>query len=141
MDLEPIIKELHGIYDMVPGFKCRPKCTDCCGPIFFSGLEWHLIEDKRMADSIWCPYRGKGFCEIYEQRPIVCRLYGAVDHPRLTCSFGHCPTFKISNDDALWLVHRVGDLSARAGFEKIDRSSQMLFDLILSRPTTNKMKL
>jgi Fe-S-cluster containining protein len=71
-------KTIKYLRKQIPSFKCKPGCTDCCGVIIFSRWEWEQIEDKRVATSLTCPYACKEGCEIYEQRPILCRLYGTV---------------------------------------------------------------
>jgi Fe-S-cluster containining protein len=35
-----------------------------------------------------CPFEIPAGCAIYQERPIVCRLFAAVDNPMLTCSHG-----------------------------------------------------
>lgn len=35
-----------------------------------------------------CPFEIPTGCAIYEERPIVCRMFAAVDNPILTCSYG-----------------------------------------------------
>lgn len=41
---------------------------------------------RKEAKSLTCPYSMKnGNCEIYDKRPLVCRLFGAV--ARMTCPY------------------------------------------------------
>ena len=35
-----------------------------------------------------CPFEIPAGCAIYQERPIVCRMFAAVDNPILTCSHG-----------------------------------------------------
>jgi hypothetical protein len=110
-----IIAELEEFYRQVPAFDCRPGCSDCCGPVFFSGLEWHLLKDRRQGLGALCPYAHKGRCAIYCRRPMVCRLFGAVKG-QLICPYGHGPALRIDNSHARWLLWQVRRLSAAAGF-------------------------
>ena len=77
--------------------KCRPGCSDCCGPVPFSKEEWGRIADKRKATGITCPYSSKDGCAIYSQRPIVCRIFGTV--PGLPCPHGYMPDNPLSGDE------------------------------------------
>lgn len=82
-------KTIKYLRKQIPNFECKPGCTDCCGPVPFSRWEWAQVKDQRISDGIECPYATKEGCEIYEQRPILCRLMGAV--PRLECPHGCGP--------------------------------------------------
>lgn len=94
-------KKMHKrLYKKIPAFKCKEGCTDCCGPVPFSNWEWEQIEDKRKATTLTCPYAVGGKCEIYGQRPLICRLFGAVDDERLRCPHGCGPEKKLSQRQA-----------------------------------------
>lgn len=88
---EKTIKTLRKI---IPKMECKPGCHDCCGPIHFSKWEWEQIKDKRTATEINCPYIGKSGCDIYEDRPILCRLFGTVK--KMECPHG-CKPQKMLN--------------------------------------------
>lgn len=98
-----IICEAHErLYKRIPTFTCEPGCTDCCGPVPFSKWEWERIKDKRKGDikTLTCPYAVGGRCEIYEQRPLICRLFGAVDVETLRCPHGCGPERKLTKAEA-----------------------------------------
>lgn len=40
-----------------------------------------------------CPYLGKHGCEVYSERPLICRLFGTT--PRLPCPNGKRPVYMI----------------------------------------------
>jgi len=86
------------LYNKIPTFECKPGCTDCCGPVPFSKWEWSRIKDKRNARGLNCPYAVNGRCDIYEQRPLMCRLYGAVE--TLQCPYGCGPINKLTDAQA-----------------------------------------
>lgn len=77
-------KTIKYLRRQIPAFKCKEGCADCCGPVPFSRWEWAQIKDQREATGVNCPYISKAGCEIYEDRPILCRLMGA-------CSGLPCP--------------------------------------------------
>jgi hypothetical protein len=41
-----------------------------------------------------CPYLGKNGCEAYDERPLICRLFGTT--PRLPCPNGNRPQIMIA---------------------------------------------
>jgi Fe-S-cluster containining protein len=84
----------------IPAFACKPGCHDCCGPVTASSEEMARLPVKTDAehDIAWaelnCPYLGKNGCEVYEERPLICRLFGTT--PRLACPNGHRPDSMIA---------------------------------------------
>jgi len=81
----------------IPDVQCKKGCSDCCGPIFFSKWEWEQIEDKRRPDinnMLECPYvnhDNNDRCDIYENRPIICRLFGTTTSGGMKCFHGCRP--------------------------------------------------
>lgn len=80
----------------LPAFYCKGLCVDSCGPIGLTPLERRLIEThtgqplRWVRDNFDCAYLDPaGRCSIYEVRPTVCRLYGAI--PELACEHGCVP--------------------------------------------------
>lgn len=84
-------QELQALYAMIPTFTCLPGCTECCGPVPWAPAEWESMTDQRRATSLDCPYASRQGCACYEQRPLLCRMFGAVSTPRLRCPFGRRP--------------------------------------------------
>lgn len=91
---EKPIEILEKLYAQIPTFKCVPGCTACCGPVPFAKCEWDRIEDKRKSTGLKCPYAGANGCDIYEKRPLVCRLFGTFDG--LPCPNGCRPPFLLN---------------------------------------------
>jgi len=87
-DAEKIHKELRL---RIPKMNCRAGCSECCGPVVFSKWEWAQVKEKRTASSLDCPYIENGQCSIYEDRPIICRLFGVSEAPLLQCPYGCKP--------------------------------------------------
>ncbi|MFA5826392.1 MAG: YkgJ family cysteine cluster protein [Gallionellaceae bacterium] len=73
----------------IPSFECRPGCHDCCGPVTTSTEEIARLPVKNVAEheaalaDLSCPYLGKNGCQVYAERPLICRLFGTT--PRLAC--------------------------------------------------------
>lgn len=101
--MDPILmaNEHKKLYDKIHFFKCKEGCQDCCGPVPFSKWEWDRVTDKRkpteeQKKNLTCPYAVGGRCEIYDKRPLICRLFGAVDDPLMTCPHGCGPKKKLT---------------------------------------------
>ncbi|GJJ00338.1 Fe-S oxidoreductase [Duganella rhizosphaerae] len=84
----------------IPAFECVPGCHDCCGPVRTSTAEIARLPVKSAAEheaalAAWsCPYLGSGGCEVYAERPLICRLFGTT--PKLVCPNGRRPVEMIS---------------------------------------------
>jgi uncharacterized protein len=129
-------RALKKLYAQVPTFKCKPGCSDCCGPVVASKTERedapflgsfkeadNLVEvltrggtkeelanapllANFMGGCLSCPYvvNDGGACAIYDQRPFLCRIFGASEEPWLTCPHGYGPERKltINQTRVLW---------------------------------------
>lgn len=103
-----ISKTIKYLRKQIPSFRCKEGCFDCCGPVPFAKWEWEKVKDKREATSLTCPYASEIGCEIYEQRPIVCRIYGTVN--KLRCPYGCGPDKLLSEkkeNEIMNKYHRV----------------------------------
>jgi uncharacterized protein len=82
------LRRLEELYARIPKVKCRRGCSECCGPVIWSRLEWERLpeEMRKNATSLRCPFSlPDGGCEVYELRPVVCRLFGVVK--RMACPY------------------------------------------------------
>ncbi|MGO3405668.1 YkgJ family cysteine cluster protein [Marinomonas sp.] len=73
----------------IPSFECTPGCHDCCGPVTTSSEEMSRLpvktdaeHDAALAD-FSCVHLGPNGCEVYDERPLICRLFGTT--PNLAC--------------------------------------------------------
>lgn len=79
----------------IPSFECKPGCHDCCGPVTTSSEEMARLPVKSEAEHAaalaeWrCPHLGDTGCQVYDERPLICRLFGTT--PRLACPNGKGP--------------------------------------------------
>lgn len=133
LNIDQFIIQLHEIYNQIPTFNCIKSCTDCCGPIFMTGIERYLIEiPENFTGMTSCPWRGKGHCKIYDKRPLICRLFGTINDKRLMCSFGKGPTFLLQSEYGKRMIKSVFDLSSSAGFDEIYSTHEGLYENFLS---------
>lgn len=83
----------------IPAFACIPGCHDCCGPVTASSEEMARLPVKSEAihdaalEAMSCPHLGENGCEVYEERPLICRLFGTT--PSLPCPNGRKPEVMI----------------------------------------------
>lgn len=79
----------------IPSFECVPGCHDCCGPVTTSTEEMARLPVKSEEEhdvalaNLSCPHLGNSGCEVYAERPLICRLFGTT--PRLPCPNGRRP--------------------------------------------------
>lgn len=89
---EHVVKLFRGA---IPAFQCLPGCHDCCGPVPASHWEKNQLPAvpvaKRLAAlaHLDCPHLGPQGCMVYDQRPLLCRLFGTVES--LPCPHGQRP--------------------------------------------------
>lgn len=84
---------LERIYRAVPTVNCRGLCAESCGPIDMAPAERARITDLGVTipepvdalDAIAaggspdCPALTDSRCSVYVDRPLICRLWGAVE--------------------------------------------------------------
>lgn len=70
------INRLIAIYNKVPRIQCQGLCVECCGPLQMQKLEYERLGKPVWRDSLTCPVLVDGRCSNYENRPLVCRLFG-----------------------------------------------------------------
>lgn len=131
------LAKIEDVLDGVPEFQCVEGCSDCCGPVPMTRLEWLRIvkltgrNDKQLEKEFYhafaagfssdesyykmhakCPLLDQSThkCSVYEGRPAVCRLFGAVEHERMVCPHGRRPEVKLNNDQAGAILDQVKDL-------------------------------
>ena len=73
--------------EQIPTFECVPGCQDCCGPVTTSSEEMSRLPVKSDAEhdaalnELNCVHLGPHGCEVYAERPLICRLFGTT--PRI----------------------------------------------------------
>jgi len=92
-------REIQFIRKHIPAFACKPGCHDCCGPVTASTEEMANLPVKSDAEhkfalaELSCPHLGSSGCQVYTERPLICRLFGTT--PRLACPNGYRPEVMI----------------------------------------------
>ena len=94
-------RTLDDLRSRIPSFKCVVGCHDCCGPVTASSEEMSRLPVKSAAEhdkalaALSCPHLGAHGCEVYGERPLICRLFGTT--PNLPCPNGMRPLYMIDS--------------------------------------------
>ncbi len=99
-------RALRMIYREIPRTSaCKASCVDCCGPVPWAAEEFALVQadlplGSRMTTLLGsltvenpatgkCAFASPAGCRVYDRRPFMCRLFGAVaGEPLLACPHG-----------------------------------------------------
>jgi Fe-S-cluster containining protein len=113
MDKLSIYQALDEIYRAVPDVNCKGLCADYCGPIMCSEAEWERVREHLgkipSMTSFSCPVLRDSRCSAYAVRPLICRLFGAVE--MMPCPHGCRPKKWLSEEKARELLFRADALS------------------------------
>jgi Fe-S-cluster containining protein len=99
--------------ERIPSFECKPDCHDCCGPVTTSSEEMARLPFKTNAQheaalKEWnCVYLGLNGCEVYEERPLICRVFGTT--PRMPCPEHRRPEVMIEPKTEAQIHHYIAN--------------------------------
>jgi len=88
--------------EQIPSFECVVGCHDCCGPVTTSSEEMSRLPVKSDAEHdaalehFNCVHLGPNGCEVYDDRPLICRLFGTT--PRMACPNDRRPEKMIDSE-------------------------------------------
>src|SRR5262245_66265757 len=94
-----VASRLAALYAELPHLECKRLCQDACSALVFRNRRMSVAEFSRATFGGLTPIPGghpldpctflrNGGCSIYNQRPLICRLWGLVDMPDMQCSYG-----------------------------------------------------
>ncbi|MGJ8670524.1 MAG: YkgJ family cysteine cluster protein [Oceanococcus sp.] len=81
--------------ECIPTFECVPGGHDCCGPVTTSSEEMSRLHMKTDAEhdaaisDFNCVHLGPKGCTVYNERPLICRLFGTA--AKMACPNGRGP--------------------------------------------------
>jgi len=92
--------DIQAVYDLVPKVRCKGLCGDACGPIGMTVREADALREDGIVPPrtrvhpkhgvLMCDKLTDGDrCSMYDRRPLICRVYGAVR--ALRCEHGCKP--------------------------------------------------
>ena len=121
-------RALRMLYRDVPAVEgCKPACGKCCGPVPWAPAEIARVAERIPQGTERFPAPGgpDGFllladprtglcaflsaeraCTVYDARPLLCRMFGAVDAPNMRCPFGAKARTPLRAADGYALVGR-----------------------------------
>lgn len=108
--------DLDALYATLPRLECQQQCGAFCGPIKVGPDEWRRIIEhvghepsaRTLMLGLRCPFvTNAGTCSVYDIRPMVCRLWGAVKTV-MACPHGCRPAVWLSEADAWARLATVG---------------------------------
>ena len=107
--------KLQQIYAQVPDAGCKGLCTHECTMIGMSKGEWDEIVKKTgkkpaLRHDGSCIFLIDGKCSIYPIRPLICRLFGAVDSDKLRCPHGCLSKNPLIDQDSDKLIKAIEKL-------------------------------
>ncbi|MDO6441689.1 YkgJ family cysteine cluster protein [Marinobacter sp. 2_MG-2023] len=88
-------KIIARLREHIPSFECVPGCHDCCGPVTTSPEEMSRLpvksdaEHEAALEDFNCVHLGPEGCRVYEERPLICRLFGTTQN--MPCPNGRRP--------------------------------------------------
>lgn len=102
-------RKIDELRERIPAVACIVGCHDCCGPVTASSEEMARLPVKTEAEhaaalaELSCPHLGAHGCEVYGERPLICRLFGTT--PRLLCPNGRRPIYMIDAETEQEIHH------------------------------------
>jgi Fe-S-cluster containining protein len=110
-------RDLRKLYRECPPMRCNAGCFDCCGPVPWHPDELARVKDRVPAEGVrmrhvgggWhlmagsdgmCPFASSAGCAVYDDRPLMCRLFGTARDKQIACPHGCRPARPISDAKA-----------------------------------------
>lgn len=99
--------------ERIPSFECEKGCHDCCGPVTTSSEEMSRLPVKSDAEhdaalnEFNCVHLGPQGCEVYTERPLICRLFGTT--PTLPCPRGRAPEYNVEPEVERQVHHYIAN--------------------------------
>jgi Fe-S-cluster containining protein len=99
--------------EQIPSFECVKGCHDCCGPVTASSEEMSRLPVKSDAEhdaalnDLSCVHLGPDGCTVYEDRPLICRLFGTT--PRMACPNDRRPEEMVDEEVELDVHHFIAN--------------------------------
>lgn len=140
-DLDARLERLRELYDSLPTISCLGLCANSCGPIDMSKAEHERIVElgvliptfspeaaHRWANQepLHCPALNRQTlkCDVYEERPMICRLWGVTDS--MPCTYGCKPTRSLDDVETYELLIQSYEVGGHRAFGQGDNLRDMI---------------
>lgn len=109
---------IEAVWAEIPDVDCRGLCEAYCGPVDCSMVERRLLKEHGVRLKVLpvltvgigaaepCIALEDGRCTVYDVRPTICRLWGAVDVDGMRCEHGCRPERYLTDVEARQLLLR-----------------------------------
>lgn len=112
-------EKVQAIYDELPELDCKGMCQESCGPIEMSDAEEERIIKRHgrrpgIDSTLTCTLldRDSGKCSIYDDRPMICRLWGLVK--KMRCPHGCEPKRWVTDQEARRLLSELDGIQRKS---------------------------
>ncbi len=86
--------KIQELYEKIPSFRCKEGCTRCCD----NWIQFAPEENVRCGGFDFCgeqcPKLTETGCSVYENRPLICRLFASSE--LMPCPYGYGPDKPLS---------------------------------------------
>ena len=114
------LQRIREIYVRIPKVNCQGKCQESCGPIAMTRLERKQLPDAidQISPDLRCPLLTQdGKCSVYDNRPLVCRLWGVVKD--MPCIFGCTPERILTESEEREILKEINELGHGVNLAKL----------------------
>lgn len=111
------MSKVKDLYKKIPELHCKGLCSLSCGPILLQQEELDRIEAVSDIDLVYdekliCPLLVNKRCSVYQDRPIICRLWGTVKGRRgMECPWGCKPKRWLSDAESRAILDEAREIS------------------------------
>ena len=89
--------EIQKLYDRIPAFHCKEGCTRCCDNWIQAAPEEELRCGGFEFTGEVCPKLCETGCTVYENRPLICRLFASSES--MPCPYGYGPETPLTKEE------------------------------------------
>lgn len=126
------VQKLHQIYRRIPDAGCKGLCASSCTVLGMSVGEAEQLKKvtgrmPSVTKNGKCSYLEDERCTVYEDRPAICRLFGAVNSPQLKCGFGCVdPQKELSDPESMRILHEIDHLGGGLFFNATEEDLERI---------------
>lgn len=122
---------------IIPVMQCKPGCHDCCGIVPMTFWERKMMCNGDKTNMPSCEFLTESGCSNYPERPMLCRIYGAINRKtpdivlragnagvlslkRLHCPRGCGPEFPLSWDIAADIMETYREIQPKVWMDGLN---------------------